>query len=260
MKCPHCGNTSPFSTGTFCVHCGALLHTQKTVDSTIPSEEAVMFEPEIAWESSMRSSAPLKALYTTFMAVIFHPNRFYQSLTTSASPLFPSIWYGLICGSIGMVGSWLWAEVLVKYGQSAGGFTSLFGSMSISTSSLLSAPIMILCQFCIMALYTQFIMRFGGGKKPPLSHIIRVLCYAESTSLLFCIPFVGYGVAIIAGIYSILTGFHYLFGLSRKKIFFTLILPLFIIIGCIVCIVVAGILGGAIAGAGVLQQWLSLIR
>jgi len=260
MKCPQCGTLSPFSTGTFCSHCGALLHAKTENSGSTPLEEAFILEPDVPWESSLRTRVPLKALYTTFIEVIFHPDRFYRAAAASKSQLFPALWYGLICGSIGIIGSWLWSEVLIKYGQSLDSFSALFGSLNISSSSLIMTPFMLLCQFFILALYTRFIMHFSGGKKPPLSGIIRILCYAESTSLLLYIPAFGYGIAIVAGVYSILTGYHHLFGVSRKKIFFILILPLFIIIGCIMLIIVAGIIGGTIVGAGFLQQWLSPIR
>jgi len=256
MNCPRCGKSTPFSTGSFCSHCGTLLDDTQTpsVDISNSAKDA-FFTPEVPWESELLREAPLKALAATFTAIIFHPSRFYlAAVSPKTTALFPALWYGLITGSVGIVGSWLWSLVYDRYDQFFGNYPILFGTMSISSSTLITTPLLLLFQYFIIAWYTRLSLHFFKCRKASTAEVIRILCYAESTSVLMFIPVAGYALSLVTGIYSILTGFRALFGISRRKIFFALIVPIAVLTAVLLFFIIGGIVGGTIAGAGFLQH------
>lgn len=255
MNCPQCGVTSPFASGSFCRNCGTFI---------APSAHTIIAAPndsDIPWESSHNAEAPLTALLLTLSACMFHPVRFFSEIAASKKEsLRPALWYGLITGSFGVLASWMWGELYVKFGQSFTDYTTLFGNSFASPSMLIATPILMLIQFALIGSYTWFVMRFCKSTKASISEIFRVLCYAESASVLLLIPIVGSFASIILWIYMILEGFHHLFLVSKLKVFIMLLLPLLLLSVLVAIIAGAALMGGIMAGTGVLQQWESLLK
>jgi hypothetical protein len=265
MKCPQCGKTTPFVCGSFCSYCGALITSQERSSSPYSSLQPptldVLESKTIPWESEQRKSTPFLALYATFCESLFHPNSFFKlAVNRKQDSIAPALWYGLITGSIGIITTWMWCEIYAKFGQSFTDYTSLFGNTFVSPSMLIATPLLILLQMMSIALYTSFMMHFSKCQNASIGQIVRILCYAESTSVIQMIPVVGSFASIILWVYSVLTGFHHLYGVSRMKVVVALVLPLIIMSVLLTIIVVAGVVGGVIAGAGFLQNWQALLK
>lgn len=261
MKCPKCGKNSPFITGSFCSYCGALLTTIPDGSaSTTKIHDCSNSTPPPVWESSMRISSPFAALYNTFIATVFYPSEFFANAVMHHPTLLPALWYGLICGGIGVLGTFLWNEVFQNYGIFFSRYTTFLDPLDRSPSSLIAAPILLITRFYILAFYTKFAMHFKKNSKPTCTGIVRILCYAESASIFAIIPVIGSYCAFIFRCYLILIGYYNLYGVSKKSIFFSLITPLFIILILFTVLLIIGMIAGIIAGASFIQHWIPLAR
>ena len=103
-------------------------------------------------------------------------------------------------------------------------------------------------------------MHFKKISKPTFTSIVRILCYAESASIFALIPIIGSFCAFIVWCYLILIGYHSLYGVSKKNIFFSLIMPLIIVLMLFIVLLIVGLIVGIIAGASFIQYLVPLAR
>jgi hypothetical protein len=78
--------------------------------------------------------------------------------------------------------------------------------------------------------------------------------------ILQILPYVGPVTGIILWMYSVLTGIHYLYKISRFKSALLLFLPLLAFISFITIIIIAGIVGGMISGISQMLDWMNLFN
>ena len=247
MKCPHCGNITLSSTTVFCGQCGALISSGKTGMSTGP-----LTEP-IAWETDLRRTVPLQALFGTLIEVIMHPDRFFKKIAADECSAVPAWIFGLAAGSIGLLAAWFWSTLFMQYGKNTSPLFSCFFSEVPLPWILIGAPAFLTFQLILAAFYVKLVMSIGRLKKVSLFQLFRIFCYAESPMVLQIIPFVGTFAGSLLWLYDVLTALRHLYTTSRSRIIFSLLLPFFIVSGFILIVIIAGILGGLIAGAGFLH-------
>lgn len=261
MKCPQCGKSSPFNTGSFCSYCGALLTTIPDKPSSTPTIHTCSNStPPPVWETALRINSPFLAFYKTFISIVFYPKIFFAHAVKYHSTLLPALWYGLICGGIGALGTFLWYEVFQNYCIFFKRCTTLFDTLDNSPSSLIATPLILIVQFYICAFYTKCAMHFKKTSKPTFTSIVRILCYAESASIFTLIPIIGSFCAFILWCHLILTGYNNLYGVSKKDIFFSLTTPLFVALILFIVLLIGGLIVGIIAGASFIHHLVPLTR
>jgi hypothetical protein len=247
MRCPRCGNISPLSTTAFCSQCGALISSGEIeTSSALPTDH-------IAWETDQRRTAPLLTLFSTILEVIVHPDRFYKKAAAERYSAVPAWIFGLAAGSIGLLAAWFWSTLFMNYGKNAPFiFSCLVGEVPLPWI-LIATPFFLTFQFVLAASYVKIVMSMGRLKNATFAQIFRILCYAESPMVVQIIPLIGTFAGSLLWLYDILTGLHHLYAASRLRIFFLLLLPFFILIGLILIVIIAGVLGGILAGTGFLH-------
>lgn len=172
----------------------------------------------------------------------------------------PSLWFGLITGSFGILMSWLWFELFTRYGGDLSRLTGLVGFSESSSSMLMYTPVLIIVQLVVLSLYAKLMMRFTKANRVRTRQVIRVLCYAESTSMLLVIPFVGSVLSLVLWVYSALTGLHILFNKRKTAIALMLLLPCFLLVGIAVLILAAALAGGIVNGLNTINGWGSIFN
>jgi hypothetical protein len=252
MKCPQCGSIANISTTTFCSDCGCLLSSATTKTRFNAST--------LLWETNHRRFAFFKVLNRTVAQFLFHPDKWFSEVAQKKAPIAPAWQYGLIIGSIGLLGSWFWTIVLRKYSYFAVLHYQFFNQELTSPLTLIAAPLLISLQFFLITLYAFVMLRLNSRNKVSFLETFRIICYAETPTILQVIPIIGTLLSIILWIFALLTGLHYLYGMSRGKVLFILLLPFLILFAFVMIIVIAGIIGGIIAGTGLSHEWWSLIR
>jgi|GEM_PF-1822346 len=254
MKCDRCGNDTLFDGENFCPRCGAFLNRKRSGETVVkPSGEHC-----IAWEGPQRGSAPVAALWSTVKAALLHPGYFYGLVAAQARPVMPAWIFGLIAGGISLVASALWSTLLIRYGYPPAGEEALFGIGVTAPSTLIAAPFVISMELLFSTAYIHLMMRLGRLRKVPFAQTFRLLCYAQSALLLSVIPVIGIAVGSVLWLYAVLTGLHHLHNASRMRTFFALLLPMLAFVGILTVLMTAGILGGILAGSGIIRTPFSL--
>ena len=253
MMCLYCGNRSLLSSDTFCNTCGALFPTNRRATKKKNTSRDCLL-----WETKQRTQSLFKTLNFTVSQFLFQPSNSFSLVSRNPDRIGPAWKYGLVIGSIGLTGSFIWAFVL-HYSVFASFKHIPFGRNISSPYMLITAPIIISLQFFITAMYSSIIFRLTSRQQIPFSQVFRVICYAETPALLQMIPVLGTVTGSILWVYSLCTGLHELYKISRIRVLLTLLLPAIILITFVIIIVSAGILGGIIAESTMTQKWWSLI-
>ncbi len=246
MKCPGCGNGNIYPGAVFCGVCGAL------ISSELSGKAGKQHFNPIIWETDKRSNAPFQALFSTIIEIILRPSRFFRQVASENRSALPAFVFGLATGSIGVIAGWLWAAIFIKYEQ-ASVLSFIIGNVPLP-AVLIGAPVILNMQFVLAAFYIKIVMYIGRLGKVAFSQIFRMLCYAEGPMTMQVIPVIGATIGAVFQLYDILTGLHFLYSASRWRVFFTLLLPFFIVIGLVLIIISAGLFVGLAAALGLFNR------
>lgn len=99
MKCSRCGFTFD-TTQNFCSLCGRV--SERVLPQKIPQS--------VSWESGTAKDYPLIAFLDTIQESFFKADNFFSKIQNS--PNKPALLYGMLCGSIGVVATFLWSFFL----------------------------------------------------------------------------------------------------------------------------------------------------
>ena len=242
IRCSQCNTVQLVPGSAFCSRCGAAI--------SVSSDKTGLLNPrQFVWETVLNSNTPLQVFVAAVSESLLHPDRFYGKVVSDAGKTLPALLFGLITGGIGLTASSLWAV----FGLRAKHFFSMETvfplSRVVSASSLATAPILLLTQLGLTGLYVFLIMRLSNLRHPSFSSLFRLICYAEAPMLLQAVPVIGSVVAPFVWFYTLLTGLRHLYRSSRIKILFHLLLPFLLCSLFVVIILLAGVLGGIIAGS-----------
>lgn len=249
MLCNNCNNPVSLLSSNFCSNCGAFLASPPPTTPAEPSQ--------IAWEeNNQRYSATGVTLLKTLRAVLFHPNRFFSLIAKQKQRTGPAWAFALIIGGAGLLASWFWSVLLLRYAGTASG-TWLFSGNAVSAATLLAAPMLISLEMLLLSFYIIFVMHLTRAKHVPFSQLFRTLCYTEAAMVIQIIPILGTTIASAVWLYSLLTALHKLYAVNRLKLFFLLLLPLFLLGLLFVILLVALLAGVILTGGSSLSNWLS---
>ncbi|MBN1757676.1 MAG: hypothetical protein JW863_05135 [Chitinispirillaceae bacterium] len=252
MHCTHCNRFLHEPAGISCPYCG----TRIRINDEGKTGET---EARFPWDSLFHDSNPLRLLTITATDALFHPSRFYRDAAARSRKLLPALLYMFIIGGIGITGAWV-STRWFPAGDGIAIYHSLFfDNGMISPAALATSPLLLSLELLLTALYVFITLRLSRFRRCAFSDLIRILCYTETPMLLQIIPFIGTFLALPLWIYSLLTALHALHEESRLRILFQLLLPLIVAAALALIIILSGILGGIIAGTGMLPDWKHLI-
>jgi hypothetical protein len=238
VNCYRCGYTTDNPPASFaCPACGGILAAPAAQDSCNPRF--------LFWESPSAAGNPLKALVDTLQEVLFRPSKFFKTVKNSTSPVFPSLLFGLVTGSFGITISFLWSLIIP---EAASEFQ--YSSSELSSSTLISAPLYILLQIILPAVYAQVMMRIFRSADAPFYLTLKAACYSESAVILNAVPAVGSILSPVVWLYLFVTGVSTIHSKSWTKTFLIMSIPL-ILLFLFVFLVLIAVLAGRLAATGI---------
>lgn len=250
--CPICQHALPEAPHALCPNCGAAAGAPPGA----PPEAATT-----PWEERDRIGL-VAALAETTRQVLTAPSRFFRAMPVSGglgSPLLYALllgWFGVLVAAFYQA---LWDSVagarlsplladnpelarLVGWAQGWVGFAwqAVFGGLAVLLGVLLWSGVVHL-----------LLLAFGGGRRG-LEATLRVIAFAQATSLLALLPFCG---ALVAGPWSLVVqviGLSEAHGVGRGKAAVAVLLPLVLL--CCCCGALIGVaFAGALSLAGRMQ-------
>lgn len=220
MKCSRCGLTFD-TTQNFCSLCGGV--SESALPKKIPQT--------VSWESGTAKAYPFKAFLDTIQESFFKADHFFNKIQDS--PNKPALLYGLLCGSIGVVSTFLWSFFLPDpYKQL---------SVTETAKNLIFTPFALILQILFTTAYVHFMLLILRSRKAPIDATFRICCYSLGALILNAIPAMGPLLSVILWFYLIITGINQIHHVSKLKAFAAMIFPLLLIImGIVFIVVIAG--------------------
>lgn len=252
MICHHCATRIAVNEASFCPRCGTRINDRHTTGIPVAPHP-------FPWDTVLHDGQPLRLLAATVTEALFHPSRFYRQAVNHSERLLPALLYALITGGMGLTAAWVWSRWL-PVGAAASPINLLFSNQgAISPSTLTATPLLLLLQLLFTSCYIVIILRLSRLKQCSFNRLLRLLCFTETPMLLQTIPVVGSFLSTVLWIYSLLTMLRFLCEGSRVRIILLLVLPVLLISSLFVIILFAGLIGGIIAGTGILPDWKSVL-
>jgi ribosomal protein L37E len=220
MKCSRCGFTFD-KAQKFCPLCGAVS------DTSMPQKEP----QSVSREDQSARDYPLSAFLDTIQESFFKTDHFFSKIQNSSNK--SALLYGLLCGSIGIVSTFLWSLILPD------SFKQI--STTETAKNLIFTPFILILQILLTTAYVHFLLLISKSRKAPIGTTFKISCYSLGALVLNVIPAVGTFLAFITWFYLIITGIHQIHHLSKLKAFVIMIFPvLFLFMAVFFIAIIAG--------------------
>lgn len=229
MFCPNCGKE--ISGGRYCLFCGKELAPEQNQSDSVPVGEAC------PWED-MEKAGFQKALLDTIVSALFHPARFFASLSMK-SKAKTALYFGVLVGSFGMIVNKMWNILGGMFCPFISRFTENQFLIGHSDAvGVLFSPLIVLVTIVFSALVTHFFLMITGGNKKGFSATFKVMCYGMAANVFMIIPFLG---VLISGCWMLtleVIGIRETHKISTFRALLPFIIPLFLVLGLIVLAVI----------------------
>lgn len=234
-KCPECGKMPEIpESGGYCRHCGAYIPGRGSppVSQTGPRPAA----DGCPWEK-MDELGFFRALWETISGVLFNPNRFFSTMPISGGIGKPLL-FGLLVGSVGSIISLLWqsSRAFFPYWLSrypgfeefpGGAFAPYWMSGPAFTIVMIFlTPLLILVGIFISSAITHLCLMLIGGAKSGYEATLRVVAYANATSVVTIFPFCGGVISLFWSVVVTIIGLKEAHRISTGKAAAAFFLPL----------------------------------
>jgi hypothetical protein len=275
--CPHCHHALPDPPPGLCPNCGGDPQAASAPPplppdpggaaapppalTRTPSGAGGPHRPGIPWDERDRIGI-LSALVETTREVLARPGAFFRAMPVTGgigSPLLYAVivgWIGLVASAFyqaifrSVVGSGLGAfgserpEIVALLGWVEGwaGFVAqaVFGGVFVVIGVFIAAGIL------------HVVLLVLGGARRDFEATVRVVSFAQATSILFVVPFCGQAVAGLWTLVLYVLGLAEAHQIGHGKAAAAVLLPILVL--CCCCAGLAFLFAGAIAGlAGQIQ-------
>lgn len=223
MWCGKCGlETMEISAGSTCPACGSFVRTGGTGSHS--------FDAPVPWESEAAGRRPLMALALTLVRSFSSPGRFFTAAAANR-PLLPAFIYGLVLGSVGMVGPLFWKSFFsFSFLSIFSGSNPLYMTESSSSAAqLMATPLYVLLQLLFFSVCMHAALVVTRSRKQGPGATFKVICYAQGALLFQAVPIIGGLLSFFAWLYLAVAGIRAVNCLSRTRVFFIFVMPLLII-------------------------------
>lgn len=279
--CPVCRNALPESAVGYCPNCGASLAAAETAPPDVstgappplasvpplpPSAGVPPLPPppgtgpgagegrgRIPWDDRARTGI-LTALVETTRDVLTAPTRFFRAMPVTGgfgSPLL----YAVIVGWVGIVATALYQAIfrsiagthfpglgdrpefvaMLGWLESWGGFVvqAVFGGVFVVIGVFLSSGVL------------HLMLLLLGGARRDFEATLRVVCFAQATSIVFLVPFCGQLVGFVWTLVLYVIGLSQAHEIGAGKAAVATLLP--IVLLCCCCGGILALFAGALA-------------
>jgi hypothetical protein len=254
MKCPKCDSeiVNPEIT-RFCAVCnypfigGGVLHEKSNVD-----------EKTVCWEQ-IEKKGFVTSLLSTIRESLLSPSLFFDCLKSSTNT-FMALLYALVVSSIGSVFSFLWSYFFITPLLAfVPGLEDYTGRNELSLTGLVFSPFIMIVKLAFAAVYFQILLLITGSRPQNIKATFRILCYAESASIIECIPILGSIMSPFWSLYLIAVGFSKVHGISMIRSIAIILLPV-LIIGALLLAGIFMLVGTGMFFQDVFKDLLQMIR
>ena len=264
--CPVCRNALPEGAAGYCPNCGASL---AAADATPPAGtgappplpplgsapppppvDAPSVPPGAGWPGGGGGRIPwddrarigiLTALVETTREVLTAPTRFFRAMPVAGGVGAPLL-YAVIVGWVGLVATALYQAIfrsvagshfaafgdrpelaaLFGWAESWVGFVvqAVFGGVFVVIGVFLSAGIL------------HLMLLLLGGARRDFEATLRVVCFAQATSVVFLVPFCGQFVGFVWTIVLYVIGVSQAHGIGTGKAAAAVLLPIVLLCCC----------------------------
>lgn len=255
VRCPKCKFAGAISTTNrvtveqpfFCPRCQTLIiypdEQIASVASSVQGARKMVKSQRIDWE--MRSSwLDVGAFWRTSKSILFRPSAVFSALNYEAG-IGNALVYLLVYGSLGQIIGRYWFTLLgIHYGIIES--NALDNTLHFAGTILLT-PVLFLALIFVAAGLVHLVLRILLANRRPFSATFQVMAYASAaTSIVNVVPFLGRIVMPLWALVLYFVGLSRAHQTSKAKVFFALLLPLFVLgllaLGVILAIVVSHVL------------------
>ena len=190
------------------------------------------------WEN--RSELGLwQAIYQTFKAVLFSPDRLFSAMTHKGGITEP-LAFGLLLGSIGSMFGFFWQFLMMSAGLLALG-EELIGRVSMSLiffAIIIISPLFVAITMFIGSAVLHLLLLIVRGGRNGFEATFRVVSYSQATQMWGVIPFIG---GFIGGLWILVVqiiGLREIHETSYLRVILALLIPVAFILLLVLAIVV----------------------
>jgi hypothetical protein len=174
-----------------------------------------------AWEGE---GGFFSRLLRTIGLVLFHPVRFFSA---PARPGYAwALSFALILGTLGQACNVLWGH----------GLGQQYVTLRSAVLSLVFSPLLVLISVFFTTWVVHFSLWIFRGAHNGVRATFRVMAYGQATSLFLALPFLGMPLAAVWGLVVAIGGLAAAHGTGRWRVFWSLVLPLALLVGVIVTV------------------------
>jgi hypothetical protein len=236
VTCPQCGFTQ--SETDDCVKCGVVISKFIKYQEMARSFEGQVHEISSEDKTSIwEGQGFFRAFVRTTREVLFTPGRYFKR-TASEEGTWPSLLYGIICGTVSAFGAFFWQWLLFTQLTSFGRSRALPYTLTIVAFTI-AIPFLVLAGLVLGTLVTHLCLMIVGGNKKGLQTTMRVVSYSFAGHLFGVIPIIGNTIGGVYALILTILGVKEAHEISMGKAVLAVLLPLIAMIGLFVLAVIA---------------------
>ena len=265
--CPHCHHSVPDAPGGLCPNCGADVQPggppplppgagtgpSPGEPPSAPPGVPAAARPGIAWDQRDRIGV-FAALVETTRQVLTAPGEFFRAMPVSGGLGAPLL-YAVVIGWLGLAAAAFYQAVFRSVvGSSWGGLGDrpelaailgwVEGWAGFVAQVVFGGVFVVVGVFLAAGIFHLLLLMLGGARRG-FEATVRVVCFAQATSILFLVPFCG---QLVGGVWCLVL---YVLGLAQAhqighgKAAAAVLLPLVLL--CCCCAGLVLLFAGAIA-------------
>jgi hypothetical protein len=275
--CPHCHHALPDPPAGLCPNCGGEPLAASFPPPLPPGAVEGAAAPPLSPQSPSGSSGPhrpgipwderdrigvLSALVETTREVLARPSAFFRAMPVTGGLGSPLL-YAVIIGWIGLVASAFYQAIFRSVvGSGLGAFGSerpeivallgwVEGWAGFVAQAVFGGVFVVIGVFVAAGILHVVLLVLGGARRD-FEATVRVVSFAQATSILFLVPFCGQAVAGLWTLVLYVLGLAEAHQIGHGKAAAAVLLPILLL--CCCCAGLAFLFAGAIAGlAGQMQ-------
>jgi hypothetical protein len=262
--CPHCHHVLPDTAVGLCPNCGADPHAPRAAPAGFgapagpPPRVPTPARPPgggpgTPWDQRDRIGF-FNALVETTRQVLLSPGDFFRDMPPSGgigSPLLYAVvigWIGLVVAALyqalfrSIVGSRFVA--LADRPELASALALAEGWVGLAFQVVFGAVFVVIGVFIAAGILHLMLLLLGGARRD-FEATVRVVSYAQATSILFLLPFCGQLIAAVWSLVLHVIGLAAVHQISQGRAAAAVLLPLFLL--CCCCAVLGVVFAATIA-------------
>ena len=228
VSCPQCGFTQAETDD--CVKCGVVISKFIKYQELARSFEGQVHEISSEDKTSIwEGQGFFRAFIRTTREVLFTPGRFFKR-TASEEGTWPSLLYGIICGTVSLFGAFFWQWLIFTQLTSFGRVRAFPYTLTIVAITI-AIPFVVLAAIVLGTLVTHLCLMIVGGNRQGFQTTMRVVSYSFAGHLFGIIPIIGNTIGGVYALILTILGVKEGHGISMGRAVLAVLLPLIAMVG-----------------------------